>query len=214
MIRRCRTRLLVSTTTPERPRCMCQRGGIEMYVAKHRLYVVKRMPDTGHQHHATCVSYEPERRSIRAGRTDRGIDHRALPGVGRTARGFSACAGAGEGVREGCSARTGRDQCAAASDESACRHAFPVRARGIQSLVSGDGGQTDARGDAQVSVGSGGWDPDERRDAIGALVRTRAVSRGAQERNRGTPTQQARGPSVTRRRCPIQDGARSRRVQV
>jgi hypothetical protein len=46
---------------PERPRCMCQRGGIEMYVAKHRLYVVKRMPDTGHQHHATCVSYEPER---------------------------------------------------------------------------------------------------------------------------------------------------------
>jgi hypothetical protein len=31
-----------------------------MYVAKHRLYVVKRMPDTGHQHHATCVSYEPE----------------------------------------------------------------------------------------------------------------------------------------------------------
>ena len=46
--------------TPERPRCMCQRDGIEMYVAKHRLYVVKRMPDTGHQHHATCVSYEPE----------------------------------------------------------------------------------------------------------------------------------------------------------
>src|SRR5437660_5475330 len=46
--------------TAERPRCTCQRGGIEMYVAKHRLYVVKRMPDTGHQHHATCVSYEPE----------------------------------------------------------------------------------------------------------------------------------------------------------
>lgn len=46
--------------TPERPRCMCQHGGIEMYVAKHRLYVVKRMPETGHQHHATCVSYEPE----------------------------------------------------------------------------------------------------------------------------------------------------------
>src|SRR5207247_9553955 len=45
---------------PESPRCMCQRGGIEMYVAKHRLYVVKRMPDTGHQHHATCVSFEPE----------------------------------------------------------------------------------------------------------------------------------------------------------
>jgi hypothetical protein len=46
--------------TLERPRCMCVRGGIEMYVAKHRLYVVKRMPDSGHQHHATCASYEPE----------------------------------------------------------------------------------------------------------------------------------------------------------
>src|ERR1700686_3826568 len=45
---------------PERPRCMCQRGGIEMYVAKHRLYVVKRMPESGHQHHATCASYAPE----------------------------------------------------------------------------------------------------------------------------------------------------------
>lgn len=45
--------------TPERPRCMCARGGIEMYVAKHRLYVIKRMPDTGSQHHPTCASYEP-----------------------------------------------------------------------------------------------------------------------------------------------------------
>jgi Protein of unknown function (DUF1173) len=46
--------------TPERPRCMCVHGGIEMYVAKHRQYVVKRMPESGHQHHATCGSYEPE----------------------------------------------------------------------------------------------------------------------------------------------------------
>src|SRR6202140_1367390 len=45
---------------PERPRCICQRGGIEMSGAKHRLSVVKRMPDAGHQHHATCGSYEPE----------------------------------------------------------------------------------------------------------------------------------------------------------
>ena len=46
--------------TPERPRCLCQRGGIEMYVARHRRYIVKRMPDSGHQHHAACASYEPE----------------------------------------------------------------------------------------------------------------------------------------------------------
>jgi hypothetical protein len=46
--------------TSERPRCMCVQGGIEMYVAKHRCYVVKRMPESGHRHHATCASFEPE----------------------------------------------------------------------------------------------------------------------------------------------------------
>jgi len=46
--------------TPERPRCMCVRGGIEMYIARHRLLVVKRMPDTGSKHDPTCPSYEPE----------------------------------------------------------------------------------------------------------------------------------------------------------
>lgn len=46
--------------TSERPRCMCIRDGIEMYVAKHRRYVVKRMPETGPRHHPTCPSYEPE----------------------------------------------------------------------------------------------------------------------------------------------------------
>lgn len=46
--------------TPERPRCMCVQGGVDMYVAKHRLYVVKRMPGTGDKHHPSCASYEPE----------------------------------------------------------------------------------------------------------------------------------------------------------
>ena len=46
--------------TAERPRCLCVRGGIEMYVAKHRRYVIKRMPESGHEHHAMCASYEPE----------------------------------------------------------------------------------------------------------------------------------------------------------
>ena len=44
----------------ERPRCLCVTGGIEMYVARHRQYVVKRMPDTGKQHHPGCSSYEPD----------------------------------------------------------------------------------------------------------------------------------------------------------
>ncbi len=48
--------------TPERPRCLCVRGGIEMYVARHRQFVVKRMPDTGNRHAPSCPSYEPEAR--------------------------------------------------------------------------------------------------------------------------------------------------------
>jgi len=31
----------------ERPRCMCVPGGVEMYIAKHAEYLVKRMSDTG-----------------------------------------------------------------------------------------------------------------------------------------------------------------------
>lgn len=44
----------------ERPRCLCVAGGVEMYVARHRKYVVKRMPETGKDHHPSCPSYEPD----------------------------------------------------------------------------------------------------------------------------------------------------------
>ena len=44
----------------ERPRCLCVPGGIEMYVARHRYFVVKRMPETGSRHHPSCTSYEPD----------------------------------------------------------------------------------------------------------------------------------------------------------
>ena len=46
--------------SPDRPRCMCVPGGVEMYVAKHGHYVVKRMPDTGSHHSPACNSFEPE----------------------------------------------------------------------------------------------------------------------------------------------------------
>lgn len=43
-----------------RPRCMCQPGGVETYVAKiNGSYVVKRMPETGSQHAASCPHFEP-----------------------------------------------------------------------------------------------------------------------------------------------------------
>jgi hypothetical protein len=44
----------------ERPRCLCMPGGVEMYVARHSLFVVKRMPESGSTHHPGCPSYEPE----------------------------------------------------------------------------------------------------------------------------------------------------------
>ena len=44
----------------ERPRCLCVPEGVEMYVARHRQYVVKRMPGTGARHHPRCSSYEPD----------------------------------------------------------------------------------------------------------------------------------------------------------
>jgi hypothetical protein len=46
--------------SPEWPRCLCVVGGIEMHSARHAEYVVKRMPNTGHQHHPTCPSFEPK----------------------------------------------------------------------------------------------------------------------------------------------------------
>lgn len=45
--------------TPERPRCLCVAGGIEIYVSRLPHFVVKRMP-AGHRHHPGCPSYEPD----------------------------------------------------------------------------------------------------------------------------------------------------------
>jgi Protein of unknown function (DUF1173) len=41
-----------------RPRCLCVPGAIEMYVARFKDYVVKRMPDTGPKHDPLCPSFE------------------------------------------------------------------------------------------------------------------------------------------------------------
>ena len=44
----------------QRPRCLCQVEGVEMYVARLADgYIVKRMPDTGSHHAPDCPSYEP-----------------------------------------------------------------------------------------------------------------------------------------------------------
>jgi len=44
----------------ERPMCMCQTQGVEMYISKvSGKYAVKRMPNTGPDHAPGCDSYEP-----------------------------------------------------------------------------------------------------------------------------------------------------------
>jgi hypothetical protein len=43
-----------------RPQCLCVPDGVEMYVARHRQYIVKRMPGTGARHHPACPSFEPD----------------------------------------------------------------------------------------------------------------------------------------------------------
>lgn len=46
--------------TSERPRCLCVPNGVEMYIARHRRFVIKRMPNSGSAHHPGCPSFEPE----------------------------------------------------------------------------------------------------------------------------------------------------------
>ena len=43
---------------PARPRCLCVDEGVEMYVSKCSDFAIKRMPETGADHHPTCPSYE------------------------------------------------------------------------------------------------------------------------------------------------------------
>ena len=44
---------------PGRPRRPRPAGGVEMYVAVHSPFQIKRMPETGDRHHPACPSYEP-----------------------------------------------------------------------------------------------------------------------------------------------------------
>ncbi|PZQ01914.1 MAG: hypothetical protein DI587_03600 [Variovorax paradoxus] len=62
------TLLALVHASGERPRCLCVPDGVEMYVARHQRYLVKRMPDTGHLHHPGCTSWEPDAQSSGLGR--------------------------------------------------------------------------------------------------------------------------------------------------
>lgn len=46
--------------SPDRPRCLCWPAGVEMYVARHRQFVLKRMPGSGVRHHPGCPSFEAD----------------------------------------------------------------------------------------------------------------------------------------------------------
>ncbi|MCL2591642.1 MAG: DUF1173 domain-containing protein [Betaproteobacteria bacterium] len=43
-----------------RPKCLCVPDGVEMYVARHHQYIIKRMPGSGKHHHLACPSFEAD----------------------------------------------------------------------------------------------------------------------------------------------------------
>ncbi|MBK6973038.1 MAG: DUF1173 family protein [Sterolibacteriaceae bacterium] len=55
------TALAAIYETPERPRCLCVEGGVDLYISRRSSsYHLARMPGTGHQHRPTCPDYEPD----------------------------------------------------------------------------------------------------------------------------------------------------------
>lgn len=53
--------VMSSYDAPARPLCLCAPGGVEMYIAFHHQYQIKRMPETGDRYHPARPSYEPGR---------------------------------------------------------------------------------------------------------------------------------------------------------
>ncbi len=54
--------LAVAYQQKQKSLCLCKTPGIPMYIAKHGAkgdYVIKRMPNSGRDHHFNCASYEP-----------------------------------------------------------------------------------------------------------------------------------------------------------
>lgn len=74
-----------------RPYCLCQPGGIEMYISKIAgKYAVKRMPNTGPSHHPDCDSYEPPAELSGLGQLlGNAIDENAEDGTTTLKLGFS-----------------------------------------------------------------------------------------------------------------------------
>ena len=130
--------------TPERPRCLCMPGGVEMYVAHFRQFVVKRMPNAGDQHHVLCGSFEPEVaqsglgylsgsavRELETGRTELRVDFpwTRRPGHGTTRAGpscgrESACASISQ-PREASSLAIDRKRTGSLSEATESSSAMP-----------------------------------------------------------------------------------------
>ncbi|RTL56516.1 MAG: DUF1173 domain-containing protein [Rhodocyclaceae bacterium] len=87
--------------TPERPRCLCVADGVEMYVARHRRFVIKRMPDSGSAHHPSCPSYEPEARQSGLGELMGDAVLESVPGQIELRVAFPWTRIAGHGVSHG-----------------------------------------------------------------------------------------------------------------
>ena len=125
--------------TAERPRCLCVARGVEMYVARHQRYLVKRMPETGRDHHPSL----PSRLNRRA------CQDWATWWVRRCWNTARPCRASGRlpvGARQrpgdrarSASPRSWRDRGPTAAHVVAGGAALPVRARRVQPLDARDG---------------------------------------------------------------------------
>jgi len=66
-----------------RPMCLCKEHGVPMYIAKNNeSYIIKRMPNSGQQHHYSCGSYEiPPELSGRGGVDEKAIFEDSNTGI-------------------------------------------------------------------------------------------------------------------------------------
>lgn len=126
--------------TPERPRCMCVPGGVELYISKRATFVLARMPGTGGQHHPSCHDYEPAPgTSGRGALIDDAIVQRTPDSIDVYVN-FPLSRRAGKALPRGEADAPTEVLCAQTSHEPAGAAAHPVRRCPLQPLVSGDGG--------------------------------------------------------------------------
>ncbi len=79
------SRRLNVLTPAARSHLLVSPGGVPMYIARYEHFLVKRLPDTGHQHHPDVPVVRTAAEPVRPGRGTRRSGHRARAGSSRGA---------------------------------------------------------------------------------------------------------------------------------